>query len=168
MTSLRLFAILMIAYSPLSFGQCAPGIPGAGNPGCVPPSAPGSPYGQPGETGAVAPPAPPAIWEDRWGAIAIDRMNGAAGGDIDGTSKSEAVKVATQRCVESGGSSDHCTIVVSFVNQCAAVAQEPGSSVISSATAADATEATARVLNRCGRSHCSVLYNVCTYAVRVN
>jgi hypothetical protein len=166
MNWLKLSALLLILYAPLSWSQCAPGIPGAGNPGCIPPTAPGSPYGQPDQPGPLPPAAPAAVWEDRWGAIAMDFENGAAGGTVNGTTKKDATQIATQRCVDSGGA--HCSIVVAFVNQCAAVAQKPEGGVISSGTAAEAPEASERAINRCGDSHtCKVLYSLCSYAVRV-
>lgn len=63
----KLLAFVSLVYSSVGWTQCAPGIPDAGNPGCIPPTAPGSPYGQPdsaGDSPTFPPPAP--IWEDRW------------------------------------------------------------------------------------------------------
>lgn len=52
--------------------QCAAGIPGAGNPGCIPPSQPTSPYDQPGSENSIAL-SPAATWEDRWGQLRSTR-----------------------------------------------------------------------------------------------
>ena len=158
------FCLLMMlaAYAPITWSQCAPGIPGAGNPGCIPPTAPGSPYGQPGE--AATPTQPAAVWEDRWGAIALDYGNGASGAIDNGTSKQNASRGALEQCAQRGGA--HCDVAIAFVNQCAAIAQKPGGGVVSSGTAAEARDAESRALARCGDGTCKLLGTVCTYAVR--
>lgn len=163
-SALALF--LVLAHASAAWSQCAPGIPGAGNPGCIPPTAPGSPYGQPDQGGPISSPAPAAVWEDRWGAVSMDPDTGEAGGTVLGTSKSDAIRVANSRCAESG--STGCTVVVSFMNQCAVVVQKPSGGVVSSGTAADVPEATSRAMKRCGDDQaCKVLYKLCSYPARV-
>jgi len=133
----------------------------------MPPTAPGSPYSQPDQTAPLPPSAPAPVWEDRWGAVSMDFENGAAGGTVEGATKNDAARLANARCAQSGGV--HCNIVVSFVNQCAAVAQKPEGGVISSGTAAEAPEASERAVARCGDNRsCKVLYSLCSYAVRVH
>lgn len=161
----KLLAFVLLIYSPVGWTQCAPGIPGAGNPGCIPPTAPGSPYGQPGGDAAPVAMPPPAVWEDRWGAIAMDYGNGAAGGVKDGVTEQDATHRAMERCMGSGGTQCHLTI--SFMNQCVAVAQKANSGAVSTATAAEQPEATERVLKRCDDNTCKVVYEFCVHAARV-
>ena len=169
MNKFKLTVFALLIYGPTAWSQCAPGIPGAGNPGCIPPTAPGSPYGQPESAGAspaFAPPAP--IWGDRWGAIAIDYNNGAAGGANKNATKSDATQLATERCMHAGGI--HCEIAVSFVNQCAAIAQKSGRGLLYPATAANtaADEAATRAIAICGDiAECKIVSSLCSYAVRV-
>lgn len=161
-------ALLFVLLSPLAaWAQCGAGIPGAGNPGCIPPTAPGSPYAQPGDPNLPPPNAGPApVWEDRWGAIAIDYQNGAAGGAYKGASKDDAIQLAMQRCEHSGGT--QCEVTVSFVNQCAAIAQKTSGGLVYPATAADTNEASARALRKCGNSKdCEVTSTLCANPVRV-
>lgn len=167
MMRFRIAVCALLVYAPLAWAQCGAGIPGAGNPGCIPPTAPGSPYGQSSDPGAFTPAPAQANWEDRWGAVSMDFDNGAAGGTVVGRTMNDAARLANARCAQSGGV--HCNIVVSFVNQCAAVAQKPEGGVISSGTAADAPEASERAVARCGDNRsCKVLYSLCSYAVRVH
>jgi hypothetical protein len=168
MSNAKLLLLILVAYAPISWSQCAPGIPGAGNPGCIPPSAPGSPYGQPDSAGPLPPSVPAPVWEDRWGAIAIDYTNGAAGGANKEATKSGATQLAVERCMHSGGT--HCEVTVSFVNQCAAIAQKAGRGLVYPATAAnsEADEAARRAITKCGdSSECKVVASLCSYAVRV-
>lgn len=162
-----LLLTITLFFSNAVWSQCAPGIPGAGNPGCIPPTASGSPYAQPGDPNLASPNAgPAAAWEDRWGAIAIDYQNGAAGGADKGRSEDEAIQLAMQRCEHSGGT--RCEVTVSFVNQCAAIVQKTGGGLVYPATAADTNEATARAFRKCGNGEaCKVKATLCTYAVRV-
>jgi len=166
MKTFKLLFLLLLSYAPLGWAQCAPGIPGAGNPGCIPPTAPGSPYAQPGESAPLAPPPPAPVWEDRWGAIAIDGQSGAAGGANKSSTKQDATRLALERCATAGGV--HCEIAIAFVNQCTAIAQRTGGGIVSTATAADTDQASARALNRCGNSDsCKVISTLCAVPVRV-
>jgi|GEM_PF-1114105 len=161
-----LAASALLIYGPTAWSQCASGIPGAGNPGCVPPSAAGSPYGQPSDVGPITPAPAPAVWEDRWGAIAIDGQSGAAGGANKSSTKQDATQLALERCATAGGV--HCEIAIAFVNQCTAIAQRTGGGIVSTATAADTDQASARALNRCGNSDsCKVISTLCAVPVRV-
>ena len=112
-------------------------------------------------------PARAATWEDRWGAIAIDYNNGAAGGANKAVTKGAATRVAVERCMHSGGI--HCEIAVSFVNQCAAIAQKSGRGLLYPATSAntEADEAAKRAITKCGGSaKCKIVSSLCSYAVR--
>lgn len=155
----RLIFVIGLLQATLAFGQCAPGIPSAGNPGCIPPNQSNSPYnqGQPGQGPAV----PHSHWEDRWGAVAMDFEETKAGYITGQTSESEARQIALSKCESSGGR--NCKIVISYFNQCAALGQGNESLSVSSATAADADEANKRVLTKCGgKNACTIIYNECS------
>jgi hypothetical protein len=164
MNWLRLSALLLILYAPLSWSQCAPGIPGAGNPGCIPPATPGSPYGQP-TTSGVTGSAPPATWEDQWGAVAMDYANGASGSVSNSPTKERATRSAIVDCKGQGGTS--CEIMLTFRNQCAAIVQRSDGGFFYGATAAEKQDAESRAIVKCGHGTvCNVLYSQCNYPVR--
>jgi hypothetical protein len=163
----KFFALVLVAYTPLGWSQCAPGIPGAGNPSCIPPTYPGSPYGQSDGYAEPVSTGPAPIWSDRWGAIAMDYSNGSAGGVKDGVTKDGATGLAIDRCRESGGT--HCELTIVFMNQCVAVAQKSGGGFISTATAAERPQAAERALTRCADDGaCKLVYEFCVRAARVN
>ncbi|OZI61896.1 hypothetical protein CAL28_21895 [Bordetella genomosp. 11] len=156
---------LLLAAPLMAHAQCAPGIPGAGNPGCIPPSAPNSPYNQGG--GASAPsPTPPPVWRDSWGAIAMDPNTAQSGTVIGLPDKQAATREALDQCRRNGGRA--CEILVSYYNQCAAVAQRPGGGPVSVARSADEKKAGDMAVKACGgKSACVVVYSACSDAVRV-
>lgn len=160
----RLIALALIAIASAAHGQCAPGISGAGNPGCIPPNQTNSPYYQ-GASVTGIPPQNAGHWEDRWGAVAIDVKLLKAGFLVDQTTKSDAEGQALSRCEAEGGNS--CEIIISFHNQCASIAQQQESHQLSTATAADAKEADSRSLRRCG-SNCKIIYNQCSLPELIN
>jgi len=84
--------------APLAWSQCAPGIPSAGNPGCIPPNQPNSPYYQGDDAETQAQTQPAAVWADRWDAIAIDSDVGQAGVIANIPSKNEAMDIAVKTC----------------------------------------------------------------------
>ncbi|WP_448098340.1 DUF4189 domain-containing protein [Luteibacter yeojuensis] len=112
--------IIALAFTTHASAQCAPGIPSAGNPGCVPTNQPNSPYYQ--ESGPTQPPAQAAVWADRWGAIAIDDNSGKGGTVSSAASKSNAESEAMQRCVDNGGI--QCKLMITYRNQCVAASQK--------------------------------------------
>ncbi|WP_425492572.1 DUF4189 domain-containing protein [Luteibacter aegosomaticola] len=142
--------------------QCAPGIPSAGNPGCIPPNQTNSPYYQ-GQ--ADTPPQPVARWADRWGSIAMDE-SGAAGTIEGQPSESAASKEALARCEENGGR--QCKTVLSFHNQCAAVAQLPTGGRIYATGSPTTKKAEEASLARCGQSSCVIVYSECSMPVRID
>ncbi|WP_126241438.1 DUF4189 domain-containing protein [Burkholderia gladioli] len=160
------FGFWALLAAPLAVhAQCAPGIPGAGNPGCLPPSALNSPYNQ-GSGAPALSPAPPPIWRDTWGAIAMD-PNTAQSGTVTGLpDKQTATREALNQCRQNGGRA--CEILVSYYNQCAAVAQRPGGGPVSVARSPDKKEAGEMAVEACGgKSTCRVVYDACSDAVRV-
>ncbi|WP_132141305.1 DUF4189 domain-containing protein [Luteibacter rhizovicinus] len=157
--------VIGLLYAPIAWSQCAPGIPSAGNPGCIPPDQPNSPYNNGNSTQQQAP-QPRAVWADRWGAIALDANSGRAGTITGRTSKSEANQVALDLCERDGG--QDCKILLAFHNQCAAATQNLGGGTIFAASAAGKDEAERSALDDCGgRKECKVVYSQCSYPERV-
>ncbi|SDH08129.1 protein of unknown function [Dyella sp. 333MFSha] len=160
-----LITYAFLAYAPMAWSQCAPGIPGAGNPGCIPPTAPGSPYGQTPASGELPPAAAPPVWEDRWGAVAMDYKASASGSVSDSPTEERASRAALLDCEGQGGT--HCEVVLTYYNQCAAITQS-AKGIFSSATAATKSRAESRVMAKCGDERtCRILYSQCALPVRV-
>ncbi|ARP80541.1 hypothetical protein CAL12_06630 [Bordetella genomosp. 8] len=159
------FGFLLLLAAPFAaHAQCAPGIPGAGNPGCIPPSAPNSPYNQ-GDGAPALPQAPPPVWQDRWGAIAFDEATSSAGVSTNQTSQRHAESMALSNCEKAGGK--HCQVNVTYHNQCVAVAQKPGGGRIGVSRGPSIKKASDVALKNCGSDSCKVAYSNCTDAVRV-
>lgn len=112
----RIFALCLMLISGAAFAQsCPEGIPSAGNPQCLPPTAENSPYYQ-GDS--LQPVVRPVRWIDRWGAIASDDK-GHVGVATELPNASDAQAVAIRDCQNKGGVS--CMIDRKFKNQCAAM-----------------------------------------------
>lgn len=154
--------IAALIYSSTAWSQCAPGVPSAGNPGCIPPDQPTSPYYQ---GGAAAPKQPPAVWADRWGAIVIDGRTGQAGLVAHKASEQEAIEVATRDCSKFG--SPNCKLQLTYHNQCVAVAW--GSTQFETAAAPTIKQAEANAMDGCNSitTACKVAYKECSFAERV-
>lgn len=167
---MRVFILLLFVcgYASTVRSQCAPGIPGAGNPGCIPPSAPNSPYGV-GDAGYGSPaemPAPAAEWAETWGAFAKDDATGQAGTVENRDSRREAEKLAIATCEQQGGR--RCEVLLAFHNQCAAFAQERGTGALNWDTGASTRIAEDRALSACKRgSGCKIIYSKCSVPKRV-
>lgn len=161
------FALLGCLFAPLAWSQCAPGIPSAGNPGCIPPDQAGSPYYQGNAAQNVAPQQPQAVWERRWGAIATDSQTGDAGTVEGQDSEAKAKQVALDICAVRGAKG--CKVVLAFSNQCAAAVLGGGHlSVAGGATRQEAEQTTVAMCN--GFAHgtsCTVVYSKCSYAQRI-
>lgn len=155
----RLLLFVVLAHAPIAWSQCAPGIPGAGNPGCIPPSQPGSPYSQGGDA-PIVPVPPPVRWVGGWGAVAMDEDY--RGGTVeDRDSKSEAESIALSLCKKNGG--DNCKVLVTFNNQCAAMVQEVGGGTVHGNTGASTELAEQRALAACKTgTRCEVIYSKCS------
>lgn len=141
----------------LTYGQCAPGIPGAGNPGCIPPTQPNSPYYH---TAEGAPIKAPPQWADRWAAVALDTDLGKAGTILDQSSKSDAESIALENCRNDGGV--NCKILISYHNQCAAVAQHSAGGKVFASSAYPQEQAQNRAMAQCGDSSCHLIYSECS------
>ena len=62
-------------------------------------------------------------WVDRFGSFAMSRSTGWSGWSQDLDSEAEADSAAIDQCKERGGGIGDCEVVVSFQNQCVAVAR---------------------------------------------
>jgi hypothetical protein len=165
MTKLVLCATALLFFASAVHSQCAPGIPGAGNPGCIPPTAPGSPYAQPYDSAPPAALPPQQVWQQQWGAAAMDFDNGASGSVTNGQTKDLASRSAVSDCEGQGGI--HCVTILVFENQCAAIAQS-ANGVVSTATAARQPEAESRVRAKCtAGAACTLIYSQCAFPIRV-
>lgn len=165
----KLLVIAICFLGPIScFAQCAPGIPSAGNPGCIPPTAPGSPYGVPDANAPADVPLPQqnVQWADSWGAIAYDRVEVKAGNAEDQPSKEVASRVAMDYCQRYGGK--QCQVVITYYNQCVSAAQPTeGLGDIRFSTAAEQEDADQRALRACG-SGCVTVLRKCSLPKRIN
>lgn len=118
--------------------QCGMGIPSAGNPNCVPPGMPGSPYVTTPQNNSRHPVQQQPIvirhkWADRWGAISADGVAGSLGFVTGYPDKRSAELAAVQEC--RGGGGRECRAEFSFYNSCAAfVVGDNGTSIFNSNT----------------------------------
>ncbi len=108
------------------------------------------------------------IWEDRWGAIAIDpNVNKGGFGTAENMqSKKVAEKHALKQCMNSGGTKT-CKIEVSYYNQCAVIAW--GDDNYHWARAEFIELASEMALEGCSKDtqNCKIFYSNCNYPVRV-
>jgi hypothetical protein len=163
-TFVALFFLFCLFHTPQARAQCANGIPEAGNPDCLPPDDPNSPYYQ-GDRNQPRnqPQQPRAIWSDRWGAI-VTAPDGDAGTAENQHSKDEAIQMATSICSRNGA--QHCEVLIAYYNQCAAAALGGGHLKGSSAPSKDQAEQQA--LDHCGGSNvCKIVYSACSLPVRI-
>lgn len=168
MKYLLMLVVLLSASVGSALAQCAAGIPSAGNPGCIPPTAPGSPYnlGTDPYPGAGAGSAPTPVWRKTWGAIAMDQTAGRAGMSDTEDSKDAAVAVALARCKNAGGM--RCETLTTYQNQCVGLAQERGGGRVTTVTGGSKQRVESRSVELCGgESKCAVVYSACSDPVRV-
>ncbi|UPG91587.1 DUF4189 domain-containing protein [Luteibacter aegosomaticola] len=161
-------SLLALAFSGALAAQCAPGVPSAGNPGCIPPNQQNSPYyqGQPAEpTNNYYGRQSTVAWTNGWAALAVDRDNGATGSAVKIKSGPAAKRAAKDECKRNGGT--NCKIAIHFANECAAAAQPLDGGSLSTATAKTEDEARAEALGKCGDANsCKVLVSACSAFIR--
>jgi hypothetical protein len=148
--------------------ECPEGIPSAGNPDCLPPDDANSPYYQGDRNGQTAQPAqPPVVWASRYGAVAYDSVSGAEGHITDQSSKSQAESTVLSFCSQHGGT--NCKVLVSYYNQCAAIAQVSGGGQMGTGRALHPQQAEQLAMDACqkGASNCKIVYSACSLPVRV-
>jgi hypothetical protein len=156
--------LIFFMYAPFAWSQCS-GVSTGG--GCVPPPCtPGSPLPcnqTPPQGQQQVAPQPQAVWADRWGAIAIDLQTGQAGTVEGKVSAVKANQAAMDYCTMHG--SEHCQVILSFHNQCAAVAMGPKMGVAGGPTQ-EAAERSA--VSQCSSENaCKIVYSKCSYAERI-
>ena len=158
--------ILIACMASAARGQCAPGIPSAGNPGCIPPDQANSPYLSDATGNPSKPAENSAVWESRWGSIALDFEKGKAGTISNSSDEQDAISTARSRCNENGGIS--CRTVLTYHDQCASVVEDTAGGRVTTSTASTQETATARSMTKCGnRKSCEVIYERCSLPVRV-
>ncbi|WP_425492568.1 DUF4189 domain-containing protein [Luteibacter aegosomaticola] len=158
-------AFIMLVTVGSAIAQCAPGVPSAGNPGCIPPNQANSPYFQPPTAPGMAP-APEPIWEDRWGAIAVDASTGTFGASKDKLNKRDANDAAIKDCQSEGDRG--CEVLISYYSQCVALAQASTGGLLFAETSPRLENAKTHALAECGKDSCSVMYTDCISAQRMN
>lgn len=158
-TKFLAFFFFLVFSSPI-YAQCAPGIPSAGNPGCIPPDQANSPYSQEQPAPTYS---PRTIWLDRWGAIAVDEATGKAGTVSASASKGKAEGEALTRCSENGG--QNCKLIFTYHNQCVAVTQALKGGAMFPVSARDEASASRLALEDCGKD-CHILYSKCSLPVQ--
>lgn len=160
-------AMFCIFWAGYASAQCQAGMPSAGNPQCIPPSA--WPQNRPAQQAAPAEPH----WQLTWGAIAIDPIGGDVGTSVGHFTRKKAERDALKRCAASGASG--CKkLLFAYENQCAVIAWPsiPGATIItqSGSTVEVATELALKscigddVNNSRG---CRIVYSECTKPVLV-
>jgi hypothetical protein len=164
-TFIALLLLTCLFHVPQAWAQCAPGIPEAGNPECLPPDDTNSPYYQGDRNQQPAQPQQPrAVWADRWGAIVVDYKTGQAGTTVGQKSKQEANQIAMNSCSRNG--SANCELVLSFHNQCAAVSMGGGGFGYAGSPTKEKADALA--INQCGHGEaCKIVYSDCSPPVQV-
>jgi hypothetical protein len=108
---------------------------------------------------------PQAVWEDRWGAFAIDLSVGVVSSK-DMPSKRKAEKAALDECRIKGGAK--CKIELTYFNQCGVVISgSTGHNTARAASIDRASEIGIDICKKSGDSNCSVYYSECSFPVRV-
>ena len=157
--------MLMVLCSLTVYGQqapnggspCPPGmVPGYGT--CYSPSDPARYGGEPQAPSLAGP-----LWQDRFGAFAVDSTTGSYGYASGVSNKKAAFKAAIDDC--GGGGCE----VVSWARNGCLVAVSGGSS--SYAVRADLKQAETAAMDRCSKngadSACKIIYSACSLPVRV-
>lgn len=106
------------------------------------------------------------MWETRWGAIAIG--DGGVGTASNVGSERQAKNEAVKQCKKAAGLQGSTCEVLTYHNQCAAVAWGLTGYVIQ--TAADLSTASSLALERCSIKHddCQIFYSDCSLPKQVN
>lgn len=109
-------------------------------------------------------------WERRWGAFTNDVDTGKIGVATAMTTKRKAVKEAMRDCQARGGT--QCQLLLTYTNQCAAIATGPqanGTYAISSAGGVNATVAKRVAMDECTKrsDSCEIFLTECSYAEQV-
>lgn len=153
------FLFIAVSFATAAWSQCATGVGTGGQ--CIPPDAlPGADQDQ-----QAQPAESQAVWATRWGAVAYDSVSGAEGHITAQTSKSRAKNMVLSLCAQHGGK--NCKILVSYYNQCVALAQVPGGGDLGYAREVNSEKAKQIAIKQCGHDTCRVVYSACSLPVRV-
>jgi hypothetical protein len=141
-------------------GTCPPGYYPVNSPGvmgCAP---------MPNSGGGVPDVGP--FWVTSWGAIAMDGPARVIGASHSQRSKRKASAMAVSDCRAKDGAKKNCSVLISFYNQCGAIAG--GDTEATTHSAGTAEQAGARALQRCSSltSNCKVMQTTCSYPMRVD
>ncbi|HBS57497.1 MAG TPA: hypothetical protein DEA38_17460 [Stenotrophomonas sp.] len=158
-----LLVAVMCARTAHAEGGCPPGmypIGGQGVQGCAPiPGASGSASQQL----PAPPPRPMGKWHKTWGAMAMGK-GGDTGVSKGKDSKREAEKVALAQCATWGA--DDCKVMLSYENQCAAIATPKGSNTGSffggGPTVENASNFSIKGCKEAGGVRCEIVYSDCS------
>jgi hypothetical protein len=120
--------------------------------------------------------APTVRWSSRWGAVANSITTGHAGTSAGQVSRYDAKHLALHQCGTDDGIKD-CKIVMTYHDQCAAIADgtyassTAGAATTSFATASAATisEASNLAMESCNKEaiDCKVIYTECSLPERI-
>ncbi len=133
------------------------------------------PVNSPGVTGCAPIPSSGSeipdvgpFWVTSWGAIAVDGPAHIIGASHSQRSKRKANAMALADCKARGGAKKNCEVLISFHNQCGAIAG--GDTEATTFSAGTAEEAGALALQRCSSltANCKVLQTTCSYPMRVD
>lgn len=146
-------------------GRCPPGsypVGGQGVGGCAPTGA-----GAGGSSGSSVPRAT-GRWHKTWGSVASSDSTGDAGASVGRPNKSEAEQQAVLQC-QRGGASD-CRTLMTYKNQCVAVAGPPrGMRGGGAGRAGTIEDASRRAMAECTKNGdgapCSIKYSDCSKPV---
>lgn len=166
---LSLLTGLCLSWAGSASAQCQAGIPAAGNPQCIPPSA-WPQNAQPSQAATTEP-----RWQLTWGAIAIDLSTGDVGTSVGKPTRKKAEREALARCAKHGAS--ECKkLLFAYENQCAVVAwpDVPGQGTNVITQGGPSIEiASGLALRSCegdsgtGRG-CRIIYSECTEPVLIH
>lgn len=156
--AISIFGLLCANASWAEGGTCPPGYYPVNSPGvmgCAP--MPGG-SGQPPDTGPY--------WMTTWGAIAADGERNVVASTFGMHSRRKAESSAIKLCRSKGGSKK-CKAMISFYNQCAAMAAGDTRAIAYRAETAEMAKR--EVLKSCSAltPKCEVIQTVCSYPVRV-
>lgn len=159
-TIASLILLFTIKFAYAEGGSCPPGYYTVNSPGvmgCAPMPGTG---GEPPHTGPS--------WVTSWGAISADVPAGAIGSSHSQRSKRKANSSALADCREKGGSKKNCSVLITFYNQCGAIAAGDGNGATFRAPTRE--EASKHALNNCSAltGNCKVMETVCSYPMRIN
>lgn len=164
-----LLAVFLLGVSSLAFaeGGCPAGmIPYSGTDlsSCGP--VPAGYYGNKNDN-ALKPYKSPVRWAKTWGAIASDNTLGKVGAATGKMSEQEAEAAATESCYARGGGAGCTNILLTYWNQCGAMAW--GESYSTTARAGTVEEASKIAIQSCSKhtADCQIYYADCSPAKRI-